>query len=256
MRGPGWIFPHKGTKPAAPKPATQSGHRFTLQLDDRELAVEVRRNAQARRIILRLDPSGTLARVTIPRGVAFVEAERFVAEKAGWLEARLCDHAGPRPFIFGGLILLGGEEMVIRERTSGTGLVEIAEGELRIKARPEHLSRRLTDWLRAEARRRIEPLVREKARAAGLQAGRISIRDTRSRWGSCAANGNLSFSWRLVMAPAHVLDYVVAHEVAHLKHHNHGGLFHALNDRLALDASGAKAWLHTYGAQLHTYGKS
>ncbi len=98
-------------------------------------------------------------------------------------------------------------------------------GTLIVAGRPEHLGRRLTDWLKAEARREFAVRARAKAEILGRRVGRVTVRDTRSRWGSCSANGNLSFCWRMVMAPAFVVDYVVAHEVAHLKVRDHSPRF-------------------------------
>ena len=101
-------------------------------------------------------------------------------------------------------------------------------GEIHVAGRPEHLPRRLRDWLTAELRGRLVPLVHAKAARVERPVKRITVRDSRSRWGSCGPDGGLSFSWRLVFAPPEVLDYLVAHEVAHLVHLNHGPRFWAL----------------------------
>ncbi|MBL4691914.1 MAG: M48 family metallopeptidase, partial [Magnetovibrio sp.] len=92
------------------------------------------------------------------------------------------------------------------------------------------------------------------ARSIDLDVGRITVRDTRSRWGSCTVSGQLNFSWRLVLAPDFVLDYVVAHEVAHLMHKNHGKAFWDLTKRLTERTDEAKAWLNAHGRNLHRYG--
>jgi len=98
------------------------------------------------------------------------------------------------------------------------------------------------------------PRAEAYARQVERKLGRITLRDTRSRWGSCAANGNLSFSWRLVLAPVEVLDYVVAHEVAHLVHHNHSPAYWAVVRELVPEADGLRRWLKTNGPRLHLYG--
>jgi hypothetical protein len=118
----------------------------------------------------------------------------------------------------------------------------------------EHLARRVRDWFRSEARARIGVLVRDKAAVLGQTPGRITVRDTKSRWGSCSHDGNLSFCWRLVMAPASVLDYVVAHEIAHLAEHNHGPEFWRLVGTLTADVGGGRAWLKRNGGRLHRIG--
>ncbi|HYI07041.1 MAG TPA: YgjP-like metallopeptidase domain-containing protein, partial [Reyranella sp.] len=124
-----------------------------------------------------------------------------------------------------------------------------------VAGRPEHLPRRLRDWLTAELRHRLVPLVHAKARRVERPVKRISVRDSRSRWGSCGPDGGLSFSWRLVFAPPEVLDYLVAHEVAHLVHLNHGPRFWALAERLCDGPMGVpRAWLRANGETLLQYG--
>jgi predicted metal-dependent hydrolase len=119
---------------------------------------------------------------------------------------------------------------------------------------PAVLARRLTDFFRAEARRSLVELVTAKALAAGVAPRRVTVKDTRSRWGSCAANRNLAFSWRLVMAPSYVQDYVAAHEVAHLRHMNHGPRFWALVSQLTAHTEAAMTWLRVHGPKLLRVG--
>ena len=116
------------------------------------------------------------------------------------------------------------------------------------------LPRRLRDWLTTEARRDIVERVNRHAANLGLHAGRVTVRDQKSRWGSCSTTGALSFSWRLIMAPSFVLDYVAAHEVAHLAEINHGPRFWALVARTMPQTEEAKRWLLTFGSDLHRYG--
>lgn len=130
----------------------------------------------------------------------------------------------------------------------------LEDGAILVAGQPEHLPRRVGDWFKREAKARIEPLAGNLAAEIDRRAGRITVRDTRSRWGSCAYSGNLSFSFRLVMAPEHVLRYVVAHEVAHLAEHNHSPAFWAVVERLDPAYETARAWLAAYGEDLHRYG--
>jgi predicted metal-dependent hydrolase len=110
------------------------------------------------------------------------------------------------------------------------------------------------DFLRLEARRRLTALVVAKAGLLGIAPSRVTIKDTKSRWGSCAPDKSLSLSWRLVMAPAFVQDYVVAHEVAHLRHMNHGPKFWAQVDALTPHTKAAIPWLRAEGARLLRIG--
>jgi hypothetical protein len=114
-----------------------------------------------------------------------------------------------------------------------------------------HLARRLTDWLKLAARQELTAASQRYAAAMGVDFRRITIRDQKSRWGSCSAAGELSFSWRLILTPSHVLDYVAAHEVAHLKHMDHGPQFWRLVLKHCPDASPAKKWLKAHGQDVH-----
>jgi predicted metal-dependent hydrolase len=119
-----------------------------------------------------------------------------------------------------------------------------------------HLNRRVADFLQHEAKRDLEAASRRFAADLGLSVRRVRVRDQSSRWGSCSTTGVLSFSWRLILAPRYVLDYLAAHEVAHLVEMNHSARFWRLVTRLAPGHERAKAWLDTHGADLHRYGFS
>jgi predicted metal-dependent hydrolase len=134
------------------------------------------------------------------------------------------------------------------------GAAWLQDGELHVAGAPEFLRRRVLDFLRAEALRRLSTLVLAKTPALNVTVRRISVKDTRSRWGSCAADGSLAFSWRLVMTPEFVQDYVAAHEVAHLKYMNHGKRFWNLVDRLTPHAEVAIPWLRAEGFRLLRVG--
>jgi predicted metal-dependent hydrolase len=124
---------------------------------------------------------------------------------------------------------------------------------LRVFGLKEHAPRRLKDWLIAEAARDLVVRVAHHARTLGVRARRITMRDQKSRWGSCSSAGQLSFSWRLVLAPAFVLDYVAAHEVAHLVEMNHGPRFWRTVAKALPEYEEAKAWLHIHGLDLYRY---
>ena len=112
----------------------------------------------------------------------------------------------------------------------------------------------MTDWLKSEAQRTISPLCLAKAAKIDRRVRRVVVRSQRSRWGSCGANGHLSFNWRLILAPDDVLDYVVAHEVAHLMEMNHSPAFWRVVRRLTPEMENARAWLNRKGQQLYRYG--
>jgi len=177
-----------------------------------------------------------------------------VLDKADWILKQLDERLPRVPFADGEMVPLRGVDYRIRAVAGGRGAVRLEWSEILVAGRPEHVARRVKDWFKNQARELIAPRVREKAETLDRQPGRITIRDTKSRWGSCSHDGNLSFCWRLVMAPDAVLDYVVAHEVAHLAELNHGPKFWRWVEELTADVEGAKKWLRLNGEALHRYG--
>lgn len=171
---------------------------------------------------------------------------------AKWVEARLARLPAPLILEDGATVALGGVPHRIRHRPGGrTGLVT---REIHITGAPEFLSRRVLDFLRAEAGRRLTLLAVDIAAPAGLKPRRVTMKDTRTRWGSCTARGTLMFCWRLVMAPLDVQHYVVAHEVAHLRHMNHSPAFWALVAELTPHRAAADRWLDAHGSGLMRVG--
>ena len=236
------------------QPTRPRGHRQVLTVADRRVPLVYRINKRARRIILRFDHGEGQIVVVLPRRATLEQGRRFALLNKGWISERLDLLPEPVPFRPGRFIPLMGAMHRIRHLPQARGLVWQEDGEIHVAGRPEHLSRRVEDWLKREARREIERRARAKADLIGKRITGITIRDPKSRWGSCSPRGQLSFSWRLILAPRHVIDYVVAHEVAHLKELNHGPRFWRLTAELTRDVEGAREWLNTHGATLHRYG--
>jgi predicted metal-dependent hydrolase len=231
----------------------ESGSSELVSLPGGPALVEWRRSARARRVSLRIDPRGGAVVVTLPPRAARTAGVALLMNHADWVSARLAALPGPIPLADGALVPLHGIDHRIRH-VPGLRGVQVERGELRVGGEPEFLARRLGEFFRAEARHRFNTLVRGKAAVADVAPRRVSVKDTRSRWGSCAANRDLGFSWRLVMAPTHVQDYVAAHEVAHLRHMNHGPRFWALVDELTPHTEAAVAWLRCNGPRLLRVG--
>ena len=216
--------------------------------------IEWRRSKRARRVSLRIDPCGGIVVVTLPMRARRGAGVALLMSNAEWVSDRLAALPDAVPFVDGAVVSLDGAPHRIRHMPGARRGAWIEAGELRVSGAPEFLRRRVTDLLRREARRRLVALVAAKAAMLDLTPRRISVKDTRSRWGSCASDGSLSFCWRLVMAPGFVQDYVAAHEVAHLRHMNHGKRFWALVDRLTPHTQQAIAWLNEDGARLLRVG--
>jgi predicted metal-dependent hydrolase len=232
--------------------------RLVVEIGGRETAVQVIRNPRARRLILRIDAATGSPALTLPPRSSLAQGEAFLHGNIGWLERRLRRASGGVPFCDGAIFPLRGDPCRIVHR-GGRGLVSLEWREdglvLSIPGEAEHLERRVGDWLKREARRAFTVAVARCAGALGKRPTSIRIGDAGSRWGSCSAKGALAFSWRLILAPPHVLDYLAAHEVAHLAEMNHGPRFWALVRRLEPEFETARAWLKRHGAGLHAVGR-
>lgn len=240
---------------------------ITLEIDGRMQRIALRANPRAQRYILRVPADGGPPVLTVPRGGSLATARDFAQRQRGWLAGRLGERPEAVPFVEGGVIPLRGAAhrivaagglrgLVRREAQAETQADDEAGaiGHLLVPGAAEHIARKLTDWLKREARRDLETAVARHAAALGRPPSGLTLRDTRSRWGSCTADGRLSFSWRLVLAPPSILDYVAAHEVAHLAEMNHGPRFWAHCRRLAPHTEEARDWLKREGGRLHLYG--
>ena len=216
--------------------------------------LELRESARARRMTLRVDAVRGLIQVVIPVGVPEAEALRFVGRHDGWVRARLAALPPQLPFADGVVVPYMGIDHVIRHDPALRGGTRIEDGTIHVGGQAEHVARRVRDFFLAEARRELTERSREKAALIGARVAAVTVRDTKSRWGSCSASGRLSYSWRLILTPEPVLDYVVGHEVAHLREMNHSARFWALCAALTDDVKGPRAWLKTNGARLLRYG--
>jgi len=224
-----------------------------LRIAEREIPLLVSRNPRARRISIRLDGVGAV-RLVLPKRTPLRHGLDFAEGKADWIVGHLDSLPALVPFEPGAIVPVLGVEHVISHRATARRGVWRADGIIWVSGEAQHLSRRVRDFLKAEARSEISARARAKALIVGRPIRRITLRDTTSRWGSCGADGNLSFSWRLILAPEAVLDYVVAHEIAHLKEMNHGRRFWSLVGRLTGDVARPRRWLRDRGDHLLRYG--
>lgn len=226
-----------------------------INLSGRSISVEIRRNRQAKRLILRVDPqTENRVIVTLPYGASASEGLAMVHRKADWIIPRLGQAAAKVLFADGVVLPFLGEDHVLCHHPGRRGAVWRENGGIHVAGGAEHLSRRVGDWLRRQARDKLSAHARFYADTLGVAVKRVTIRDTRSRWGSCSAGGGLSFSWRLVLAPEPVLDYVAAHEAAHLIEMNHGPAYWRLVETLVGDYGTHRQWLKRHGPELHRYG--
>lgn len=221
--------------------------------------IRLRANPRAQRYLLRLpaDHSGPV--LTVPKGGDLGRAERFARQHINWLIERLEGRPDHVPLGAGDIVPLRGEDHLIVSTGKLRGLVSAGAAEcgtpaLHVPGADDHIPRKVTSWLKVEAKADLTNRAQEHAETIGEKIAAISVRDTKSRWGSCASNGRLSFSWRLILAPPEILDYVAAHEVAHLKEMNHSDRFWRLCTELAPQTPEARVWLKENGLRLHGFG--
>lgn len=231
-----------------------------LDLAGRDVRVAVKASARAVRFTLRLGVGEPT--LTVPERTRLPDALDFLERHRGWLAERLARRPAPIAFEDGARVPFRGEIHRIEHRPGVRGTVwrETAEGDepprLVVAGGADHLPRRLTDFFVRSARGDLAPAIATHAArlAIELPSPRIRIKDTRSRWGSCTSAGELSFSWRVVLAPPFVLDYLAAHEVAHLREMNHSRAFWRLVRETCPEMDGGRRWLKIHGAGLHGYG--
>lgn len=222
----------------------------TVWIDDPGIAVRLNRQRRARRFTLRLETGGDGAVLTLPPQVCETDARAFLLRHRGWLARALSDRPAPVTVAPGVSLPVDGVAVpVVAEVCRG---VRLDGGRLAVP-RGRAPGPAVAAWLKARARDRLAPLAEAHAGRLGRRIAGVSLRDTRSRWGSCSSAGRLSFSWRIAMAPPEVQDYLAAHEAAHLVEMNHSARFWALVERLMPGHERPRAWLKRDGRGLHRY---
>ena len=224
-----------------------------IDVEDRRIPLRFRRNAKARRLVLRLDAKTQGLVMTLPKRSSLPDALRFVEQSRDWIIRTLSKQIPSAVVADGASVLFRGTPHGLRFIGGRRGLVSASEGLLLVPGDEAHAPRRLLDYLKRQALQELSAASRKYAAAMETRYSRISIRDQKSRWGSCSAGGVLSYSWRLILAPDFVLDYVAAHEVAHLREMNHGPRFWRLVLTHCPHARDAKQWLKTHGREVHRY---
>lgn len=223
----------------------------TLQIGSPPISVNIRRSARARRYSLRISGVDGQVNLTVPHRAPFDEAVAFAHKQEMWIRRHLAKHVAPVVPTLGGQIMLEGVE---RDILQGRGRrVVVTETGIEVPGRVETMPARLMGFFKTMARDRLSEASAKYAARLERPFGRITIRDTRSRWGSCTQNGDLMYSWRLILAPPDVLDYVAAHEVAHLVEMNHSRAYWDVVDGICPEYRASRVWLQKNGQALHRF---
>ncbi|RVT82742.1 M48 family peptidase [Rhodobacteraceae bacterium CCMM004] len=214
------------------------------------VAITLRRSGRARRISLRVSGLDGRVTLTLPPGVGADEALRFARSREDWIRGHLARRAAPVAVAPGAVLPVEGRG---RRVVAGAVRSPVLQDAQLILPADRRSGAAAAAWVKELARQRLTAAVSRHAARLGRAPGRITLRDPRSRWGSCSSAGNVMFSWRLVLAPPEVLDYVAAHEVAHLAHMDHSPAFWAAVDRLYPGYADPRGWLRREGAGLHRW---
>jgi predicted metal-dependent hydrolase len=219
--------------------------------------LDVRRSPRARSMRLSIDQRTRSVRLTLPGRAALAPALAWAETRRSWAEAQLARLPQPQPIVPGMLLSLGGEQVRLDWNVCHSRVPCRSGSNLQIGGSFETLAARLLRYLKADARKSFTVETRALAARAGVTISAVGVGDPVSRWGSCSATGAIRYSWRLILAPAFVRQAIIAHEVAHRVHMNHGKAFHELADQLTDgDPKAAHRWLKTYGSSLHAFGRS
>lgn len=214
-----------------------------------EVSVSLRRSARARRVSLRVSSLDGRVTLTLPRGTPERVGRAFAEEKARWLREAVGKVSAPVPVAIGATLPVAGMARAVVGRAGRSARLT----ETTIEAPAGREGAAIEALLKRLARDHLAAAVDRHAAALGQTPGRLTLRDPRSRWGSCSSEGNLMFSWRLILAPPDVLDYVAAHEVAHLRHMDHSPAFWSTVEALYGEHKPQRIWLRREGASLHRY---
>lgn len=226
----------------------------SIRLDDPDLTVTIRRSARARRFTLTVPQNGDPPRVTVPPRTPERDIRMFLLRQGEWLARAVARLPAQTLVSAGATIPVAGTLLQIIHLTGPRRTPQVSANELILQGGDaSSIGKRIEAWLKERARGQVTTIARSCAETLGAAVGTIKMRDTKGQWGSCTHKGDLSFSWRLAMAPPEVLDYVAAHEAAHLLEMNHGPEFWAHVERLRPNWRAQRNWLKTQGATLHRY---
>ncbi len=227
-----------------------------LELDDRSVEIAIKPHKRAKNYKLSI-PAGKAPTLSMPYYGNMREAERFLLRHKDWLQNKLKSNPKPVKFCDGAIIPLRGvNHRLIMLDSLRAGVQLVGNGEMpiiKVGGGEHHMARRLTDWLKKQAKIDIEKSLKYHCDNLNVTYKSISIRSQSSRWGSCSSAKRLNFNWRLIMAPPFVLDYVVAHEAAHLIEMNHSQKFWDLVRKTLPDMQRGKKWLKQNGQYLMLY---
>ncbi len=230
--------------------SVSEGDDLTVEISGETLPVRLRRNARAKKMILRVDGVNGDIKLTSPKHVSLSSLRAFLQEHSGWVERERAKLNVQGPLAHGDTIPYMGQSHIVAFLNEAPRKVEVLEGRILVGGPADQAAARLERWFRAEAKKRIGDDAIAYAGQLDVSVGRVSIGDMKSRWGSCSSTGTLRFNWRLLLAPPAVRRYVAAHEVSHLLEMNHSPRFWAHVAAIMPDYAAHRKWLRANGSDL------
>lgn len=230
------------------KPKIQA---LNIDLNGQNVKILLSRNKRSKRLTLRQNLSDGNFKLSMPIRGTIAQAEAFCRQHTSWIAEKSADMQNMMRFEHGQYIPLRGKPVKLIFIDQLRGQTKLIDREIHVTGGVDYAPRRLTNWLKGEAKNDILIAIDKYQPLLDVKYSKLTIRDTKSRWGSCSSSKALSFSWRLVLAPEDVLDYVVAHELAHILEMNHSAKFWAHVDKVCPHMKNSQNWLKTNGGQLH-----
>ena len=225
----------------------------TVYYEGRPIELRIECNARAKRMRLKVGRSSRQVVLVLPRASFMKKGMMFAQSRAAWIVAQLALLPEKQVFRDGMSFSFLGRESVVHHSPQAKRGVWFDQNVIWVSGRPEHLARRVCDFIKKEFSVYALQKSRQMAERIQMRVQKVTVRDTTSRWGSCSRTAHLSFSWRLALAPLFVADYVIAHEVAHLRHMNHSAAFWQTVGELAPDYRQAEKWLKQNTAYLYSF---
>lgn len=220
--------------------------------------LHVKLSPKAKRLALRLDPRTRRVNLVIPPRASLKKAYEFAEQNKGWIAAKINDLPEPIPYTHGTILPLFGIPCTLRIENGDSKITRITHTatDMVITTQREDIAPRISRHIKSLAASELEKRCRAKAREINKNLAAVTVRDTKSRWGSCSIDGRITLSWRLIFASPEAIDYVISHEVAHLIHPNHGMAFWDLCEKLSLNFTAGRHWMRENGSLLARYGES
>ena len=221
--------------------------------NDFPFPLKINKSAKSRKMTLKIDSKKREVHLSLPLFCSLKTAHKFVTEHQEWIEGHLAKLPQAKQFANGDKISLFGQEVVICHTPGSLQAAHLQDGRLLVGGEEAFLHRRVKDFIKRAAKKDFMQRSQTFAAQIGCNVKSVTIKDTSSRWGSCSTLNNINYNWRIALAPACVIDYLTAHETAHLKHRDHSPAFWRCVKQLYPGASLGRAWLKTHGHELYLY---